>query len=83
MEDKAAAITGDSVRSEEDFEKLILAYDYSLKKESPFRTVHRQRSLCVSGSCIQRKDKSGGAREARRGGDEGKLPYRKGTDKRR
>lgn len=38
MKDKTAVITGDSIRSEEDFEKLILAYDYSLKKESPFRT---------------------------------------------
>lgn len=39
MKDGEAVITAESVRSEEDFEKLILAYDYSVRKDSRYRAV--------------------------------------------
>lgn len=37
MEDGRMAVTGDMVRSGEDFEKLILAYDYSTRRKSLYR----------------------------------------------
>lgn len=81
MEDKAAAITGDSVRSEEDFEKLILAYDYSLKKESPFRTEGEPESIdngaYVFPALVFREKTKAGEPE-RRAGEETKGSYHTG-----
>ena len=81
MEDKAGAITGDSVRSEEDFEKLILAYDYSLKKESPFRTEGEPESIdngaYVFPALVFREKTKAGEPE-RRAGEETKGSYHTG-----
>lgn len=41
MTDGVLEVTEDTVSSEEDFEKLVLAYDYSTRKGSPYR-VRRQ-----------------------------------------
>ncbi len=37
MKDGRMEVTQDTVCSEEDFEKLVLAYDRSSRKDSPFR----------------------------------------------
>ena len=36
MENGQAVIGEDSIHTDQEFEKLILAYDFSVKKESPF-----------------------------------------------
>ena len=36
MKGNVLKLENDSIQSEEDFEKLILAYDFSMRKESPF-----------------------------------------------
>ena len=37
MENGILEVTGDLVANDEDFEKLVLAYDYSVRKDSPYR----------------------------------------------
>lgn len=42
MENGVLEVTEDTVESQEDFEKLILAYDYSIRRKSMFQTVPAQ-----------------------------------------
>lgn len=42
MKDGMLEVTADTVQNEEDFEKLILAYDYSIRKRSIFRVLESE-----------------------------------------
>ena len=37
MTDGRFEVSGDTVANDEEFEKLVLAYDYSTRKDSPYR----------------------------------------------
>ena len=42
MEDGRYTVTSDTVSSLEDFEKLVLAYDDSVRKDSPYRVLDQE-----------------------------------------
>ena len=47
MKDGKLEVTKDTVCSEEDFEKLVLAYDSSARKDSPFRVRENEEGEMV------------------------------------
>ncbi|MCI5480468.1 MAG: DUF5716 family protein [Lachnospiraceae bacterium] len=49
MENGRAEITERSVQNEEDFEKLILAYDYSVRRDSRYRAEETGKRICANG----------------------------------
>lgn len=49
MYDGKAEITEGSIQSEEDFEKLILAYDYSIRRDSRFRAEETGERIVTNG----------------------------------
>lgn len=42
MKDGKMEVTPETVASDEDFEKLVLAYDYSTRKDSPYRVLDQE-----------------------------------------
>ena len=49
MSDGKAEITGDTVQSDQDFEKLILAYDYAIRRNSRFAVDEEKTELIDNG----------------------------------
>lgn len=49
MSDGKAEITGDTVQSDQDFEKLILAYDYTIRRNSRFAVDEEKTELIDNG----------------------------------
>ena len=52
MEEGRMEVTDGSVRSGEDFEKLILAYDYSTRRKSPYKVEEEDSEMVHSGGYI-------------------------------
>lgn len=50
MTDGVLEVTGDTIATEEDFEKLVLAYDYSSRKGSPYRVRRQETAEIDNGS---------------------------------
>lgn len=49
MENGKMEVTRDTICSEEDFEKLVLAYDSSTRKDSPFQVKEQDTELVENG----------------------------------
>ena len=49
MKDLKMEVTGDTVATDEDFEKLVLAYDYSTRKDSPYRVKTQEAEMIDNG----------------------------------
>lgn len=49
MKDGKMEVTGDTVATDEDFEKLVLAYDYSTRKDSPYRVKTQEAEMIDNG----------------------------------
>lgn len=50
MEGGRLEVTGDTIASEEDFEKLVLAYDGAARKDSPYRVREQEAEMIDNGS---------------------------------